>query len=95
MAQLTFVTGNKKKLEEVVAILGDKCPFPFTSAKLDVPELQGEPEEVRRTPFFSLQHAAEAASHLCPQRMMQAAPVALWQRRACHQAEPCAPLISL
>lgn len=91
MAQLTFVTGNKKKLEvsicrptaqrreaspreyaassshtgnehtrrpaafrnsidvqEVVAILGDKCPFPFTSVKLDLPELQGEPEEVSK-----------------------------------------------
>lgn len=46
--ELTFVTGNRKKLEEVTAILGDKCPFPLRSAKLDLPELQGEPEEVSR-----------------------------------------------
>lgn len=43
---LTFVTGNKKKLEEVVAILGNSLPFDLTSAKLDLPELQGEPEEI-------------------------------------------------
>jgi non-canonical purine NTP pyrophosphatase (RdgB/HAM1 family) len=47
-SELTFVTGNRKKLEEVTAILGDKCPFPLRSAKLDLPELQGEPEEVSR-----------------------------------------------
>jgi inosine triphosphate pyrophosphatase len=45
---ITFVTGNKKKLEEVVAILGDSLPFQLTSAKVDLPELQGEPEEVSR-----------------------------------------------
>ena len=42
---VTFVTGNAKKLEEVVAILGDKCPFALRSAKIDLPELQGEPEQ--------------------------------------------------
>ena len=43
---LTFVTGNAKKLEEVVAILGDACPFRWRALKLDLPELQGEPEWV-------------------------------------------------
>jgi len=53
---LTFVTGNKKKLEEVQAILstsGDgttgksKIAFGITNKKIDLPELQGEdPVEV-------------------------------------------------
>ncbi|KAJ8512437.1 hypothetical protein OPV22_002871 [Ensete ventricosum] len=41
---VTFVTGNAKKLEEVRAILGPSIPF--QSLKLDLPELQGEPEEI-------------------------------------------------
>ncbi|KAF6259817.1 inosine triphosphate pyrophosphatase-like protein [Scenedesmus sp. NREL 46B-D3] len=43
-----FATGNKKKLEEVVAILsaGHELPFKVEPAKLDLPELQGEPEEI-------------------------------------------------
>ena len=45
---LTFVTGNKKKLEEVVAILGGDCAFTLRSRGLDLPELQGEPEAVAR-----------------------------------------------
>lgn len=43
---LTFVTGNQKKLEEVKAILGDSLPFALTNQKIDLPELQGEPDEV-------------------------------------------------
>mmetsp|Transcript_14650 Transcript_14650/g.25032 ORF Transcript_14650/g.25032 Transcript_14650/m.25032 type:complete len:206 (+) Transcript_14650:53-670(+) len=43
---LTFVTGNAKKLEEVIAILGDSFPFRVVNKKVDLPELQGEPEEV-------------------------------------------------
>ena len=44
---ITFVTGNKKKLEEVVSILGDSLPFNLVSAKIDLPELQGaDPVEV-------------------------------------------------
>lgn len=37
-----FATGNKKKLEEVVAILGagGELPFRVDSVKLDLPELQ-------------------------------------------------------
>lgn len=34
------------RLEEVIAILGDTLPFNVTSSKIDLPELQGEPEEI-------------------------------------------------
>jgi inosine triphosphate pyrophosphatase len=47
---VTFVTGNAKKLEEVVAILSagatGELPCGVTNVKLDLPELQGEPAEV-------------------------------------------------
>ncbi|GJM84712.1 hypothetical protein PR202_ga00408 [Eleusine coracana subsp. coracana] len=43
---VTFVTGNAKKLEEVRAILG--ASVPFQSLKLDLPELQGEPEDISK-----------------------------------------------
>lgn len=43
---VTFVTGNAKKLEEVKQILGNSIPF--HSLKLDLPELQGEPEDISR-----------------------------------------------
>ncbi|ONK70956.1 uncharacterized protein A4U43_C04F3240 [Asparagus officinalis] len=43
---VTFVTGNAKKLEEVRAILGNSIPF--KSLKLELPELQGEPEEISK-----------------------------------------------
>jgi inosine triphosphate pyrophosphatase len=43
---ITFVTGNKKKLEEVVSILGSSLPFQLENMRLDLPELQGEPEEI-------------------------------------------------
>jgi inosine triphosphate pyrophosphatase len=47
--EITFVTGNKKKLEEVTAILNcDALPFELVSTSLDLPELQGEPEYVAR-----------------------------------------------
>lgn len=42
---LTFVTGNKGKLLEVQAILGKSVPN-LTNQKIDLPELQGEPEEI-------------------------------------------------
>lgn len=44
--KITFVTGNMKKLEELKAILGNGFPFKLDNAKIDLPELQGEPEEV-------------------------------------------------
>lgn len=43
---VTFVTGNAKKLEEVRSILGQSIPF--QSLKLDLPELQGEPEDISK-----------------------------------------------
>eukprot|EP01083_Nonionella_stella_P220178 788041_1 len=46
---LTFVTGNKKKLEEAQQILsseGVEIPFQMTNKKLDLPELQGDPIEI-------------------------------------------------
>ena len=48
--RVTFVTGNAKKLEEVRAILssGREDVIELRSERLDLPELQGEPEEVAR-----------------------------------------------
>uniref|UniRef100_A0A7S2U835 Inosine triphosphate pyrophosphatase n=1 Tax=Attheya septentrionalis TaxID=420275 RepID=A0A7S2U835_9STRA len=48
---ITFVTGNKKKLEEVKRILGgdgsEELPFDITNEKIDLPELQGhDPVEI-------------------------------------------------
>eukprot|EP00553_Chaetoceros_curvisetus_P010504 CAMPEP_0204612224 /NCGR_PEP_ID=MMETSP0717-20131115/329_1 /ASSEMBLY_ACC=CAM_ASM_000666 /TAXON_ID=230516 /ORGANISM="Chaetoceros curvisetus" /LENGTH=422 /DNA_ID=CAMNT_0051624221 /DNA_START=222 /DNA_END=1486 /DNA_ORIENTATION=+ len=46
---LTFVTGNKKKLEEVQKILstdGMIPSFQLTNEKIDLPELQGDPIEI-------------------------------------------------
>lgn len=43
---VTFVTGNAKKLEEVRAILGQSIPF--QSLSLNLPELQGEPEDISK-----------------------------------------------
>ena len=48
---ITFVTGNKKKLEEVKRILspdGNNIPFTITNHKVDLPELQGEPMDIAR-----------------------------------------------
>ena len=48
LPKVTFVTGNAKKLEEVKAILstGGALPVEIVSQKIDLPELQGEPEEI-------------------------------------------------
>lgn len=44
---ITFVTGNKNKLEEVVQILGgEHLTFNLINKALDLPELQGEPIDV-------------------------------------------------
>lgn len=43
-----IIFGIFLRLEEVIAILGDDLPFELVSAKLDLPELQGEPEEVSK-----------------------------------------------
>ncbi|KAK9869438.1 hypothetical protein WA026_003193 [Henosepilachna vigintioctopunctata] len=43
---LTFVTGNAKKLEELIQILGSSFPREIKSTKIDLPELQGEIEDI-------------------------------------------------
>lgn len=43
--KITFVTGNKKKVEEIKRILldgDDELPFEITNRKIDLPELQGD-----------------------------------------------------
>ena len=45
---ITFVTGNAKKLEEFLAILGPDFASRVTNAKIDLPEYQGTPEEICR-----------------------------------------------
>lgn len=40
------MTGNKKKLEEFVALVPKGFAFDVTNHKIDLPELQGEPEEI-------------------------------------------------
>eukprot|EP01116_Phalansterium_solitarium_P023198 TRINITY_DN8003_c0_g1_i1.p2 TRINITY_DN8003_c0_g1~~TRINITY_DN8003_c0_g1_i1.p2 ORF type:complete len:211 (-),score=75.26 TRINITY_DN8003_c0_g1_i1:135-767(-) len=44
--RIVFVTGNKKKVEELNAILG--ASLPIDNRSIDLPELQGEPEDVSR-----------------------------------------------
>uniref|UniRef100_A0A4X1V9W4 Inosine triphosphate pyrophosphatase n=1 Tax=Sus scrofa TaxID=9823 RepID=A0A4X1V9W4_PIG len=53
--KIVFVTGNAKKLEEVIQILGDKFPCTLVAQKIDLPEYQGEPDEI------SIQKCKEAA----------------------------------
>lgn len=45
---VTFVTGNRNKLAEVVAILGADFPFELRNQAVDLPELQGEPADIAR-----------------------------------------------
>lgn len=49
---ITFVTGNKNKLLEVQRLIssdqGESVPFDLTNTKLDLPELQGSPEDIAR-----------------------------------------------
>lgn len=46
MRRIVFVTGNSDKLKEVTAILGDV--FAVVQQDIDLPELQGEPEEISK-----------------------------------------------
>lgn len=52
MPVITFVTGNQNKLREVAAILearqDAKDSFKLVARKLDLPELQGDPEDIAR-----------------------------------------------
>lgn len=48
---ITFVTGNKKKVEEIKRILmdgGNELPFEISNRKIDLPELQGDPIEIAK-----------------------------------------------
>lgn len=56
LKNLIFVTGNSNKLKEVQSILGDHIPN-IQSAKIDLPEIQGDPEEITK-------HKAKYASKL-------------------------------
>ncbi|XP_068095999.1 inosine triphosphate pyrophosphatase isoform X1 [Hyperolius riggenbachi] len=55
---VVFVTGNAKKLEEVIQILGDKFPYKLVAKKIDLPEYQGEPDEI------SIQKCKEAVKQI-------------------------------
>ena len=43
---LVFVTGNANKLREVTQILGDDFPWTIVAKNIDLPELQGEPDDI-------------------------------------------------
>lgn len=43
---LVFVTGNAKKLEEIAAILGKDFPWTIKNQKIDLPEYQGEANDI-------------------------------------------------
>ena len=45
---IVFVTGNAKKLEEFIAILGKNISQQITSKKIDLPEYQGEIDDICR-----------------------------------------------
>ncbi|KAL0116779.1 hypothetical protein PUN28_010001 [Cardiocondyla obscurior] len=45
---IVFVTGNVNKLEEFVAILGKNFPRLITNKKIDLPEYQGEIDDICR-----------------------------------------------
>lgn len=55
---LTFVTGNSMKLEELRAILGTTFPLEINCHMLDLPEVQGDMEEI------SIRKCQEAARRL-------------------------------
>eukprot|EP00216_Chloropicon_sp_CCMP2111_P000957 CAMPEP_0198246052 /NCGR_PEP_ID=MMETSP1446-20131203/44395_1 /TAXON_ID=1461542 ORGANISM="Unidentified sp, Strain CCMP2111" /NCGR_SAMPLE_ID=MMETSP1446 /ASSEMBLY_ACC=CAM_ASM_001112 /LENGTH=196 /DNA_ID=CAMNT_0043930325 /DNA_START=11 /DNA_END=601 /DNA_ORIENTATION=+ len=46
--KIVFATGNQNKLKEVKAILGSEGSFPYeiVALSIDLPELQGEPEDI-------------------------------------------------
>ncbi|XP_023214807.1 inosine triphosphate pyrophosphatase-like [Centruroides sculpturatus] len=44
--KMIFATSNKKKLEEVIAVLGKSFPFQIENQNIDLPEYQGEPNDI-------------------------------------------------
>lgn len=55
---LTFVTGNAQKLAEIKTILGANFPLDIRSEKIDLPEWQGDIDEI------SIKKCQEAAKHV-------------------------------
>jgi inosine triphosphate pyrophosphatase len=43
---ITFITGNKNKLKEVIQIMGTESSYNIQALNLDLPEMQGEPEYI-------------------------------------------------
>lgn len=60
MKTLNFITGNRNKLSEVRAILGDAVVVDNKS--VDVPEIQGTIEEIAKE---KCRRAADAVCALC------------------------------
>eukprot|EP00775_Hariotina_reticulata_P011929 gene11929-12072_t len=77
-----FATGNKKKLEEVVAILacGHELPFKVEPAKLDLPELQGEPEDISKEKCRIAAKQASWQSEELENKGPLSAPIKQWQQ---------------
>jgi inosine triphosphate pyrophosphatase len=44
--KIYFITGNANKLKEFNQMIGKIEPFEFLSKNIDLPEYQGEPEEI-------------------------------------------------
>lgn len=55
---VVFVTGNANKLKEVLQILGESYREKIVSRDIDLPEFQGEPDEISRAKCL------EAAKHV-------------------------------
>ena len=70
--QLNFITGNKNKLLEVQAILGDTVDL--RNQSIDLPELQGTIEEISKD---KCRRAAEAVTPFYPLKTA----VSYWQKR--------------
>ncbi|GJQ66988.1 hypothetical protein Trydic_g7983 [Trypoxylus dichotomus] len=56
--RITFVTGNVKKLEELIAILGPTFPYNVVNANLELSELQGNIDDI------CIKKCKEAAKHV-------------------------------
>ncbi|KAK0068675.1 inosine triphosphate pyrophosphatase [Biomphalaria pfeifferi] len=45
---IVLCTGNKNKLKEIVEIFGENFPYKVDNQDIDLPEYQGEPEDIAR-----------------------------------------------
>ena len=66
LTKINFITGNKNKLSEVRAILGNVIEV--DSQAVDVPEIQGTIEEIAKE---KARRAAEAVCALLPGRYLE------------------------